>query len=336
MLTLGLFALWGFVFTALATGVTLKVLRHYHIMDNPTARGSHTIPTPRGGGWGVMIPLLGLMALAAYATGAWEIMGFVATGIVVLMVVSWMDDTRSMSAKARFGVQILAVVLGYQALPDNQILPFLPEWLEYAVVGIGWLWFINLYNFMDGIDGITGQETAFIGLGVALITLGAMPGDTLSPLLGASLLGCGLGFLVWNWHPAKLFMGDIGSVPLGFVGGFLLLTLAAHGQLFAALIIPLYYIGDATYTIIKRALKGEKIWEAHRQHFYQISLPVVNKMHDKTVRRIIVCNLVLLLCAYAAVWHGWVALIPAAATVTALFLVLRQQGILARRALQQP
>lgn len=333
-----LIAVAAFVLSTMLTGITLRVLRHYQIMDNPNLRSSHTVRTPRGGGWGIMLALLLVVpALALFhqvSASMTTPLLWLAGGVLLLMVVSWLDDVRDISAKARFFVQFLAVLCGLQALPDGLVLQgFLPAWAEQALMALGWLWFINLYNFMDGIDGITGQQTAFMGVGVALVALLALPADALSPWLGMALVGAALGFLVWNWHPAKLFMGDIGSVPLGFVVGFLLLALAVQGQLVPALILPLYYVGDATFTLLKRALKGERIWEPHRQHFYQQALAVVNKDHHKVVALIMACNLLLLLCALAAIQAEWLALLPAKAAVIALFLVLRRRGILTRQAL---
>lgn len=329
------YAVTAFVLTVVGTGVTLRVLKHYHIMDNPNERSSHTVPQFRGGGWGVMVPFLLLLAVAAWLSGQWQQCAWVAGGIVLLMTVSWLDDTRGASAKLRLLAQVGAVVLGYQALPDGLILQgLLPGWAEAVLVGIGWVWFCNLYNFMDGIDGITGTQTAFIGAGVVIVTVVAGLPDMLSPLLAAALLGGGLGFLVWNWHPSKLFMGDIGSVPLGFVLGFLLLTLAAQGQLVAALIIPLYYLGDATFTILKRTAQRKKIWEAHREHFYQQAIPSPGRDHNIVMRYIIVCNVALLGCAYVALDKGWLALVPALIAVTALFLALRRRGFLVRQGLR--
>lgn len=332
------YVLTAFVLTVLATGITLRVLKHYHIMDNPNERSSHTVPQFRGGGWGVMIPFVILLLTAGWLADLMHIVLWVFAGIAVLMAVSWLDDTRGVSAKLRLLAQVVAVVLGYQALPlgtDGGLIlqGLLPQWAEAIVVGIGWVWFCNLYNFMDGIDGITGTQTAFIGAGVVMISLLALPHDMLSPLLGSAMVGCGLGFLVWNWHPSKLFMGDIGSVPLGFVLGFMLLALAAQGQLAAAVIVPLYYLGDATFTIVKRALQRKKIWEAHREHFYQQAIPSPGKDHNIVMRYIIVGNVVLLGCAYMALEKGWLAVVPAVIAVTALFLALRYRGFLVRQAL---
>jgi UDP-N-acetylmuramyl pentapeptide phosphotransferase/UDP-N-acetylglucosamine-1-phosphate transferase len=135
------------------------------------------------------------------------------------------------------------------------------------------VWFINLYNFMDGIDGIAGVETLAIGFGLFAL-LATAGGDTGRPGIALALAAlvtasAAAGFLVLNWHPARVFMGDVGAIALGYLLGWFLLTLAAWGYWTAALILPGYYLADATITIVRRALAGETVWQAHAKHFYQ-------------------------------------------------------------------
>jgi UDP-N-acetylmuramyl pentapeptide phosphotransferase/UDP-N-acetylglucosamine-1-phosphate transferase len=193
----------------------------------------------------------------------------------------------------------------------------LPFWLDRAIMIVGWAWFINLYNFMDGIDGITSVETISIATGTCLVMDAVGIDDTFVDALTMLLTGACLGFLALNWHPAKIFMGDVGSVPLGFLTGFALLTLAAHGHLISALILPLYYLADSGITITKRALRGEKIWQAHRQHFYQRAAAGLGR-HDRVVYRIIAANLALILCALAAIPYPWAGLIGGVVVVALL------------------
>jgi UDP-N-acetylmuramyl pentapeptide phosphotransferase/UDP-N-acetylglucosamine-1-phosphate transferase len=170
----------------------------------------------------------------------------------------------------RLAVQIFAVTYVLQATPASVVYfgGFLPPVWDLLFAGILWLWFINLFNFMDGIDGIAGVETISIGCGISGVVLLA----GLSPALGwlsLIFISATIGFLWWNWHPAKIFLGDVGSIPLGFIFGWLLLMLAAEGQWPAAVILSLYYLTDATLTLLSRALRGQKIWQAHKKHFYQ-------------------------------------------------------------------
>ena len=178
---------------------------------------------------------------------------------------------------------------------------------------------MNLFNFMDGIDGLAGGEAASIGAGLALVaSLGAL--DPALALYGLAAAGAALGFLMWNWHPAKLFMGDVGSVPLGFTLGWLLLVLAASGLWVAALLIPAYFLADATFTLLRRLAEGKKVWQAHREHFYQKATQR-GRNHAQVVRLVLALNAALLLLAVASLALGWTVL-PAGAAAVVLLLAL--------------
>ncbi len=145
---------------------------------------------------------------------------------------------------------------------------FFPKYLEVIFFSALWIWFINLYNFMDGIDGITGVETIVLSAGVGVsVYLTHLPPGLI--LVCVTLAGTTLGFLLWNWHPARIFMGDVGSVTLGFFLGWMLLELAKFGHWQAVLILSLYYVADSTITLAKRLRNREKIFEAHAKHYYQ-------------------------------------------------------------------
>jgi len=188
---------------------------------------------------------------------------------------------------------------------------------------LAWLWFINLYNFMDGIDGITGIETLVITLGIivlAQITDGA-PDTLQGPAL--VIAATAVGFLIWNWAPAKIFMGDVGSVPLGFVLGWLLLDLAGEGYVLAALILPGYYLTDATVTLFSRLLRGEKIWQAHRQHAYQQA--VQNGLsHGSVSIRVALAGMALIALAAASTAQPWPAGVVAGIVVALFWRYLRR------------
>jgi len=249
--------------TALAVRLVLTWLRRRDILDHPNERSSHTRPTPRGGGLAVTpVILAGWAALAGLGlilSGQWIVMA----GAFALLLLSWRDDRVSLSARTRLLVHLLAVAAGLLALPDKLLVfqGWLPFWADRAASAFLWLWFLNLYNFMDGIDGITGVETLCIAAGLYFLS----PAQEQA----AVLAGASVGFLLWNWHPAKIFLGDAGSVPLGYLLAWLLLRMAGEGLWAPALILPAYYLADASITLIKRALRREKIWQAHRQHFYQ-------------------------------------------------------------------
>ena len=283
---------WG------ATGAVVLMLWRWAVLDYPNARSSHATPVPRGGGLGLM---------AAVAAG-WLWADPHAVPLVGLagglMGVSFLDDMRGLSVGPRLLVQGVAVSGGLILLPHDVLvfqgcLPLAGDRLASAVL---WLWFINLYNFMDGIDGLTGVETVSIGAGVAVA---AAAGSGLAPVVGwqgLAVAGASIGFLRWNWAPAKVFMGDAGSVPLGYLVGWLLLMLAGNGHGAAAVILPLYYVTDASLTVVRRALRGERIWQPHRQHFYQKAVQALGDRHGAVTMRIGVANAGLLALAALASW----------------------------------
>ena len=151
---------------------------------------------------------------------------------------------------------------------DFRIVPLLPRALEWALLLLGGVWFVNLVNFMDGIDWMTVAETVPITAGVVLLGLiGAVPPSAV--LVALALLGAIIGFAPFNRPVARLFLGDVGSLPIGLMLGWVLMMLASRGHLAAALLLPLYYLADATITLARRLMRREAVWQAHRTHFYQ-------------------------------------------------------------------
>jgi UDP-N-acetylmuramyl pentapeptide phosphotransferase/UDP-N-acetylglucosamine-1-phosphate transferase len=254
------------------TGAIMRFLRDRAIFDHPNERSSHVLPTPKGAGLAV-VPVVAAAWLGAGWMAPVAHVGLVVGCALALAALSWLDDLRGLSPLLRLAGQAAAIaaVLAVAPPPGPVFAGLLPGWLDLVAAGLLWLWFVNLFNFMDGIDGIAGVETSALGFGVALVTVVA----GLPPAFfvhGLALACAALGFLRWNWHPAKIFLGDVGSVPLGFLLGWLLIGLAAAGQWAAALILPLYYLADATITLLRRALRGEPVWQAHREHFYQLAV----------------------------------------------------------------
>jgi UDP-N-acetylmuramyl pentapeptide phosphotransferase/UDP-N-acetylglucosamine-1-phosphate transferase len=307
--------------------VALGWLRRRQVLDHPNERSSHKYPTPRGGGLAVTpAAMLCWSASAALMPGPMAGWAWVAVaGTLLLMMTSWTDDRHTMAVAPRL-VAHAGVVLGAAiALPSHALVfqGWLPLPVDRLVAILGWLWFVNLYNFMDGIDGITGVETASLGFGVAIVA--TISGDAVGTVPFALVLAAAaLGFLVWNWHPAKLFLGDSGSIPLGFLTGGLLIQLALAGQFAAALILPAYYLADATITICHRALRREKIWQAHRRHFYQRAVQG-GRSHAQVSLAVLAGNLALIACAaLAALGHS------AAASLAAVVVVATLLGLLSR------
>ncbi|CAA7621660.1 glycosyltransferase family 4 protein [Magnetospirillum sp. UT-4] len=301
--------------TVLATRRVLAWLHARQILDHPNERSSHALPTPRGGGLATT-PVMAALVLAAGWGTPLMVLGL---GALALLGISWWDDRVGLAPLPRLLSHAVAVAVGLALLPGDALVlgGAVPVWADRLLAGLAWLWFVNLYNFMDGIDGITGVETVSLGLGIALVAG--------SPLAPPSLVVAAVGgaFLLFNWHPAKLFLGDSGSVPFGYVLGGLLLQLALSGHLAAALILPAYYVADATITISRRALAGEKVWQAHRKHFYQRAVQG-GKRHDQVAGLVASGNALLIACALLAssgrTWEG----VAGALLVTAAMLAVMQ------------
>jgi UDP-N-acetylmuramyl pentapeptide phosphotransferase/UDP-N-acetylglucosamine-1-phosphate transferase len=302
--------------TCLTTGVLIPILTRREILDRPNERSSHRVPTPRGGGIAVVgSVLLAWIVLARTEAVPSGVFGIV-LGAVLLAAVSWLDDLRGLSPVVRLLAQAAAVAVGILVLPEPRDLLYL------AAIGLVWIWWINLFNFMDGIDGLAGSEAAAIGAGLLLFASVGASADPALRTLAAVLTGAAIGFLVWNWSPAKIFLGDVGSVPLGYILGFLLLDLAVRGYWKIALILPLYFLADATITLARRLLRGERVWQAHREHFYQQAVRR-GLGHAAVAKRVIAADLVLIACGWAAE-NGWTAtaLAASAATVAILLMAL--------------
>ncbi|KVL47595.1 glycosyl transferase [Burkholderia cepacia] len=227
--------------------------------DIPNDRSLHTLPTPRVGGWGI-VPV-SVIVLLALAPRLW----LIAIAAAGLAAMSQIDDRRGLSARVRFSVHLAAVVALIVVFPVDA-----PWWL-LAGVGLAMVWLTNLYNFMDGADGLAGGMALF---GFGAYAVAALTGTQTSPDLGvagAAVAGAALGFLLLNFHPARLFLGDAGSIPLGFMAG----ALGYWGWRtdvwpiwFPALVFA-PFIADASVTLLRRLLRGEKFWQAHREHYYQ-------------------------------------------------------------------
>ncbi|MDA0652432.1 MAG: glycosyltransferase family 4 protein [Proteobacteria bacterium] len=291
------------IVTVLATGALVRLLGARAILDHPNERSSHDRAVPRGGGIAVMAVIVAAWCLLAWP-GAMAIADSSNLIVIALLAIalagySFLDDLRGLPALQRLLLQSVAVALGCLALPDSPVFQgLLPPVADRLAAGFVWLWFINLFNFMDGIDGIAGVEAFAIGVGIYAIGALFMP-IAASHGQGLAIAAAMAGFLIWNWHPARIFLGDVGSIPLGFLLGWLLLDLAVHGLWHAALILPLYYLADASLTLTRRLLRGAAIWQAHREHCYQVAVQR-GRSHSAVVRAIALTNLLLVGLAFGA------------------------------------
>ena len=319
--------------SAVATAALIWLMKPWLIryaMARPNARSSHATPTPQGGGIAIVLAVATVVA-SSYWLG---VAGFrtpwvfgLLVALAALAIAGAIDDIRPQPVLPRLALQIAVAALLMMTLPvEARLLHFLPPLLESALLTIGLVWFINLTNFMDGIDWMTVVEVLPISITLAFLGMfGIVPQmSALLPLLLA-LIGAVIGFAPSNAHVARLFMGDVGSLPIGALVGWLLIVLALSGHWEAALILPLYYLADATITLLRRAMAGENVAQAHRGHFYQRAVQGGFTVPHVT-NRVFQLNVVLAVLAVASVlsskiYHRY-ALVGLAAV--AVFVVLRE------------
>ena len=322
------FALVFLVAAATSVGLILLLrpaLARY-ALARPNARSSHKIPTPQGGGIAVLAATFaGVLAGAALASIAPDMLLALwplAAAVVLLAAVGAGDDIFHIPVGPRLILQFAAVGLVLAALPDDaRVLPQLPWWFERAALLIGGVYVVNLVNFMDGIDWMTVAEVVPVTAGLcALFWFGALL--LRDAIIAAALLGAVAGFAPFNRPVAKLFLGDVGSLPIGLLLFWLLLQLATRGHVAAALLLPLYYLADATVTLGRRLAKGENVLQAHRSHFYQRATDLGFSV-GQVVARVFAVNLVLAALAIVSVsdsssWSPIIALGLGIAIVAAL------------------
>lgn len=279
--------------------VVLRPLLLRYALARPNARSSHAIPTPQGGGIAVLAGCFAAVALALALTAApMRELAIVMLAAGLLALVGAWDDIRPLPASIRLGLQGLCVglVLSYAA-PGLRLFPeLMPLAVERALALLAGVWFVNLVNFMDGLDWITVAGVVPL-TGALALSAGFGLLDPGSAWLAAGLCGGLLGFAPFNRPVARLFLGDVGSLPIGLLTAYLLYRLAAQGALAAALILPLYHLVDATVTLLRRLARGERVWEAHRSHFYQQATTNGHGV-PAVVARVALLNLVLIALAY--------------------------------------
>lgn len=264
-------------------------------LDVPNERSSHTKITPRGGGMGALIGVfVGVLTAFLLDIPLPDYSFFI--GLLLMAVTSFADDRKSLLVSVRLAAHFLAIGIVLYHTGGLQRLPFpSPLDLELGLAGylIAAIWIlsvINFFNFLDGIDGFAGSQAMVAGIAYCAV----MWGDSTAIVSACIALGV-LGFLFYNWHPAKIFMGDVGSVSLGFA--FATLPFYAHSQngaegiVYSTAIFLWFFLADGAFTLIRRALNKEKLWEAHRSHLYQ-RLNKSGWAHDKVVTLVMVLAIV--------------------------------------------
>lgn len=282
-------------------------------IDVPNQRSLHHAPVPRVGGWGIVPPtaILGML----FASEGWWI-GAVA---LALALFSLIDDRQGLSARIRFAIHLAAGVVVVAMLAP------IPGWLAFPIV-IGVAWMINLYNFMDGADGLAGGMAA---IGFGTFALSAAATEPALAVFASLAAGSTIGFLFFNFPPARLFLGDAGSVPLGFLAAALGYW-GWHAGIWAfwfPLLVFSPFIADATVTLLRRLARGERFWEAHREHYYQ---RMVRMAAGKLRHRGMVLRWYGLMLA-AACLAMWANTLPAVAAGAAIAAWLVMLGLLALR-----
>jgi UDP-N-acetylmuramyl pentapeptide phosphotransferase/UDP-N-acetylglucosamine-1-phosphate transferase len=256
-------AVWGAVALFACAAILLALLRTglawRLATDIPNDRSLHTRPTPRVGGWGIVPVAVVLIWLAAPA------LWLPALAAALLAALSQIDDRRGLPARVRFGGHAAAVAALVIVYPADV------PWWALAGMAVLLVWLVNLYNFMDGSDGLAGGM-ALIGFGgYAIAAMVSIRPDASLALAATILAGAAAGFLLFNFHPARIFLGDAGSIPLGFLAGALGYWGWREGvwPVWFPAVSFSAFIGDASVTLLKRLLRGEKFWQAHREHYYQ-------------------------------------------------------------------
>jgi Fuc2NAc and GlcNAc transferase len=266
-----------FVISYVLVGYVRRVALDRNIVDTPNERSSHTLPTPRGGGAAIVvsfvIAITGLLAIHLVSQKIW--LALVISGCAVAGV-GLLDDRRPLRASTRFAVHLAAAVFVISMLggiPAPELIKWGLHgfWLSAVFSVIALAWATNLFNFMDGIDGIAGSESFFMSAaGGWLNWLNGGDSGITATLLSISVAS--MGFLLWNWPPARVFMGDVGSGFLGFILCALLMFTCLVGKV-PIEVLPILggvFLVDASITLLRRMFRGDRWFEPHRTHAYQV------------------------------------------------------------------
>ncbi|MGB6020088.1 MAG: glycosyltransferase family 4 protein, partial [Sulfurimonadaceae bacterium] len=265
---------------------------HKDLLDHPNDRSSHLTPTPKGGGLAIMITFYSALTYLYLQTQVDAKLFFALLSALPVIIVSLIDDIYPLSAKIRFSVQLVSAVsalyfLGGVDTFNLSAFALSGIWLNLIAL-LGIIWMTNLYNFLDGIDGYAGSEALFVALAAYLLF-----GSESALLIAAATAG----FLLFNWHKASIFMGDVGSAPLGFIFAIFILYDASTPHFLGWLMLLSLFWFDATLTLLRRARRREKLSQAHKKHAYQ-RLNQAGFSHDRVVLFAMGINILTLIALY--------------------------------------
>lgn len=315
--------LLSFALCVILTRILIILLPKCGIVDAPSERRQHKKITPRGGGIAVITAFSAGFAIIDHMWLGGAYTGSILAPLWMIGIISFYDDIRHVNVALRLMLQILAAAY----LAYNFLLPYslfhdeLPPGVDFVIAFFAFAAFVNIYNFMDGIDGMTSSVSIHLSVTILIICL--LRYDVINHVelvfaIALLTLACSLAFIIYNWYPAHIFLGDIGSITFGLLIGLDLMLIASSGErLFvAALIAPLYYLADGGMTILIRALRGEKVWLPHLNHFFQQAIRK-RLTHGKIMTEVILCNYWLMMLSIGALFY------PVISLMLAMLIVIR-------------
>lgn len=304
----------------------IKLAPRLGLVKEPTSRCSHIKPTPRGGGLAFVITSLLAMTVCYWSEAvSGSQLSVLLCGGTIIAALGFCDDIFQLSIKKRMSIQVLIIAASLYSMSPLPALEFWgvrveSNWLLWGVSTLALAWWLNLFNFMDGIDGLAGtQAVSMLISAIVLICAQYSGGELFIPSLMLILTSALLGFLKTNWPPAKIFMGDVGSTFLGYILGMMAVMTIINGSLnlWVWLILPGVFWVDATFTLLRRMLKGDRWYQAHQSHTYQRVSRYLeeregqddsrHRAHRKVTLTVLGLNVCWLfpLASAALVWPAW-------------------------------
>ena len=302
------------------------MLPKWGIIDTPGERRQHKKITPRGGGIAILIAFTIGFALIDYFWLQNTYTTNLLAPLWMIGCISFYDDIRHVNVVIRLFLQlIISAYLAYFFLLPYQLFHGeLPYSADFIMAIMAFTGFMNIYNFMDGMDGMTASQSIHLSLTILIICF--LRYDVIFHVelvfaIAALVLVCSIAFAIYNWHPAHIFLGDVGSITFGLLIGLALMLIAASGErLFVSTIIAsLYYLADGGMTILIRAMKGEKIWQPHLNHFFQQAIRK-RLPHKKIMTEIMLCNYWLMMLAIGALFYPVISLLLSILIVTRVMI----------------